>query len=67
MLGNANGDKSKPATTTISLNKEALGISGDVKATDWWTKEPVIMNGNSFTVTVNGSGWRMIAVESAEK
>jgi len=81
MLGNANGDKTAPATTTITLKKEALGLSGAIKATDLSVekivsrddnvtykpvREAVPMKDNSFTVTVEGSSWRMIAIEPAE-
>jgi len=64
MLGNANADKNKPAKTTITLKKGALGLTGTLAAADWWTKTPLQMSGNGFTVDVKGSSWRMIAVEA---
>jgi hypothetical protein len=51
-------------TTTITVKPEALGLAGTPAATDWWTREPVPMEGNQFTVEVKGSSWRMIAITS---
>lgn len=62
MLGNANSGVD--GMTTITLKPEALGLTGLLTAMDWWTKEAIPMQGNSFTITVKGSSWRMIAVES---
>jgi len=63
VLGNANGDVDRPAQTTVTLVPEKLGLSGKLRAIDWWTKDPIAMTGTSFTIRVPGSGWRLVAVE----
>jgi hypothetical protein len=62
MLGNAHSGVD--GTTTITVKPEALGLTGDLVTTDWWTREPVPMEGARFTIEVKGSSWRMIAITS---
>jgi hypothetical protein len=64
MLGNANSGVD--SMTTITLKLEALRLTGILSAMDWWTKEAVPIENNSFTIGVKGSNWRMIAVDSEQ-
>jgi hypothetical protein len=65
VLGNANANKRGPAKTAVTPGKESLGLSGNLAATDWWAKKSVGMSGDDISITVPGSSWRMIAVETA--
>ncbi|MFV1964026.1 MAG: hypothetical protein ACC628_01290, partial [Pirellulaceae bacterium] len=66
ILGYANGERSKPGKTAITLDRSALGLSGNIRAVDWWTKKAIPLKAGRFTVEVEGSRWRMIGVEAAE-
>ncbi|MFV2067386.1 MAG: glycoside hydrolase domain-containing protein [Pirellulales bacterium] len=66
ILGYANGERSKPGKTAITLHRSALGLTGNIRATDWWTKKAIPLKAGCFTVEVEGSRWRMIGVETAE-
>ena len=59
-LGNANSGIDRE--TTIAVKPQALSLAGKLAALDWWTKQPIPMQADRFSVAVKGSSWRLIAV-----